>query len=199
MCVCVCFCVCVLGCSGVFRVKKYFGRSKFDRVTKEEKKPQKWPKFNLAQNRTSLKLPASPMGRPRSSKVGSRFRDPFLDSTDKEPGLEIPKPQTGFAGKSGEGEALSRIERKFRDVQLFPTIYDAQRSLLRSQSGPGAGLLHVPHPPLSSSPSATPSDEAHLPVWPPYRFLWPPPRSLGHARIWPNRIWPKPNLASLFS
>ena len=41
-----------------------------------------------------------------------------------------------------------------------------------------SGLFHVPHPPLSSTPSAAPSDEAHLLAWPPYRSLWPPPRIL---------------------
>ena len=39
------------------------------------------------------------------------------------------------------------------------------------------GLFHVSHPLFLPIPSAAPSDEAYLPVWPPYRFLWPPPRS----------------------
>ena len=50
------------------------------------------------------------------------------------------------------------------------------------QSCDPSGFFHVPHPPLSSTPSAAPSDKAHLLVWPPYRFLWPPTRSLCSSR-----------------
>ena len=71
-----------------------------------------------------------------SSKVGSRFRDPFLDSTDgKEPGLlEIPKTTNRVV--RARGIISNRVGNS--ETQLFRTINDAQRALLRSQSGPGA-------------------------------------------------------------
>ena len=56
-------------------------------------------------------------------------RPPPRDPEDHEPGVRW------------QHEASSRIEREFRDVQLFPTINDAQRALLRSQSGLGAGMF----------------------------------------------------------
>ena len=65
-------------------------------------------------------------------------------------------------------EASSRIELEFKYVVAHHAL----------QSCDPSGLLHVPYPLLSSTPSAAPSDEAHLPVLPPYGFLWPPPRSV---------------------
>ena len=59
-------------------------------------------------------------------------RPPPRDPEDDEPGSQ----RQGW-----QHEASSRIEREFRDAQLFPTINDAQRALLRSQSGPGAGVF----------------------------------------------------------
>ena len=38
-------------------------------------------------------------------------------------------------------EALSRMEREFRDAQFFPAFSDAQRTHLRSKSGLGAGMF----------------------------------------------------------
>ena len=49
----------------------------------------------------------------------------------------------------GRGIVSNRVG-EFRDVQLFPTINDAQRALLQSQSGPGAGSC-APHLPRLDS------------------------------------------------
>ena len=129
------------------------------------------------------------MRRPRSLKVGwgPRFRDPFLESTDGRSPASASRSRRPRTGQPEARVAARGIERKFRDVQLFPTINDASGPL-RSQSGPGASmflrttLCNPVHPPLPSTPSAAPSDEAHLPLLPPHRFLWPPPRSLCSVR-----------------
>ena len=61
-------------------------------------------------------------------------RPPPRDPEDDEPGSQW---------QGWQHEASSRIEREFRDAQLFPTINDAQRALLRSQSGPGAAVTRL--------------------------------------------------------
>ena len=74
-------------------------------------------------------------------------RPPPRDPEDHEPGSQ----------RQGWHEASSRVEREFRDEQLFPAISDTHRALLRSQSGPGAGmfLCTTPYNPLTRLDSFT--------------------------------------------
>ena len=72
-------------------------------------------------------------------------------SLDGIQGFEIPSggllahdPEDHERGSQRQGwqhEAPSRVELEFRDVQFFPAISDTHRALLRSQSGPGAGMF----------------------------------------------------------
>ena len=57
---------------------------------------------------------------------------------DHEPGC----PRQGW-----QHEASSRVEQDFRALDLFPRLSDTQKTMLRSQSGPGAGAF------LSTAPS----------------------------------------------
>ena len=115
-------------------------------------------------------------------------RPPPRDPEDDEPGSQW---------QGWQHEASSRIEREFRDAQLFPTINDAQRALLRSQSGPGAGMFlrTTPCNPVTRLDSFTfrillcrrlrlplPLTKHFCRCGPPYRFLWPPLRSLCSVR-----------------
>ena len=138
---------------------------------------------------------ASPMR--RSSKVGwgPRFRDPFLESTYGRSPASTSRSWRRRTGKSEARVAARGIISNRAGIQRRAVVPNHQwcpagpsavpewsgcRYVLvhhALQSCDPSGLLHVPHPPLSSTPFAAPFDEALLPV-PPYRFLWPPPRSL---------------------
>ena len=80
-------------------------------------------------------------------------------------------------------EAASRVERQFRDEDLFGRLAESERALVRSQSGPGSGVALSPHPysfPFVSrfvAPTTPPSTlplPAFVPIWPPTRLVWPP-------------------------
>ena len=103
------------------------------------------------------------------------------------------KPQTGWLeGKVGSTRHRLESVGEFRDVQLFPTIDDAQRALLQSQSGPGAGSC-APH--LARLDSFTFRTLFCRPLRLPLPltkhicrcgrrtdFKWPPPRNLCSVR-----------------
>ena len=72
----------------------------------------------------------------RSLAAGAR--PPLRDPEDHEPGC----PRQGW-----QHEASSRVEQDFRALDLFPRLSDTQKTMLRSQSGPGAGAF------LSTTPS----------------------------------------------
>ena len=63
---------------------------------------------------------------------------PPRDPEDHEPG----SPRQGW-----QHEASSRVEQQFRALDLFPRLTDTEKTMLRSQSGPGAGAF------LSTTPS----------------------------------------------
>ena len=72
----------------------------------------------------------------RSLAAGAR--PPPRDPEDHEP---------GSPWQEWQHEASSRVEQDFRALALFPRLTDTQRTMLRSQSGPGAGAF------LSTTPS----------------------------------------------
>ena len=49
-----------------------------------------------------------------------------------------------------EHEAVSRVERFFRDTVLFPQIFEQARALVRSQVDPLQGELWQQHPRVDS-------------------------------------------------
>ena len=115
---------------------------------------------------------------------------------------ELREPEDFEPGTTRDGwqhEAASRVEKCFREANLFPRMGEARKVLTRSQGGPGAGLVlstcpvdrlttftpasvqgdHLPSLPPSSAPH-----RAQLQVWPTTTLLWPPPsRSVGGARM----------------
>ena len=85
-----------------------------------------------------LRVLKSPRG--RLSRMGLRPRP--HDPEDREPG--------GFQ-HGWQHEAASRVERHFRDRNLMPRLAEHEMALLRSQSGPYAGMAlsvarEFPHP-----------------------------------------------------
>ena len=64
-------------------------------------------------------------------------RPPFHDVDDQEPGV---------VRHGWQHEAVSRVERHFRERQLMPPLADHERALLRSQSGPFAGVAFCEAP-----------------------------------------------------
>ena len=55
--------------------------------------------------------------------------------------------EPGTAGHGWQHEASSRVEREHRERWIMPRLADSEKAMLRSQSGPGAGLA------LSATPS----------------------------------------------
>ena len=98
-------------------------------------------------------------------------------------------------------EAASRVEQ-FRTEVLFPQMSAQQRAMLRSQSGPVAGVPFstAPSSPLTRTepalfaPAALPVssftlDRSQLSVWPSPPHFWPPPDSLLTVRgVGPARV-----------
>ena len=76
---------------------------------------------------------------PSWSALASGLRPLPRNPEDHEPGC----PTQGW-----QHEAASRVERQFRSAVLFPSLCDSDRALMRSQSGPGAGVA------LSATPSS---------------------------------------------
>ena len=72
----------------------------------------------------------------RSLAAGAR--PPPRDPEDHEPGC----PRQGW-----QHEASSRVEQHFRALDLLPRLTDTEKTMLRSQSGPGAGAF------LSTTPA----------------------------------------------
>ena len=70
--------------------------------------------------------------------LAAGVRPPPRDPEDHEPG----SPRQGW-----QHEASSRVEQQFRGLDLFPRLTDTEKTMLRSQSGPGAGAF------LSTTPS----------------------------------------------
>ena len=70
--------------------------------------------------------------------LAAGVRPPPRDPEDHEP---------GSSRQGWQHEASSRVEQQFRALDLFPRITDTEKTMLRSQSGPGAGAF------LSSTPS----------------------------------------------
>ena len=119
----------------------------------------------------------------RSLAAGAR--PPPRDLEDHEPG----SPRQGW-----QHEASSRVEQDFRALALFPRLTDTQKTMLRSQSGPGGGAFLSTTPsnpltridsfafrtvtPLSQTSPCHSSVNAHTPVWPHHRSPWPPPCSM---------------------
>ena len=83
-------------------------------------------------------------------------------------------------------EAANRVERQFRTTSVSPLLSPSRRAMLRSKSGPAAGVVlcftpssldafparFVPCPSAALCSSLT-FDFAQLPVW-----FWPPPGSV---------------------
>ena len=76
---------------------------------------------------------------PSWSALAAGLRPLPRNPEDHEPGC----PRQGW-----QHEAASRVERQFRSAVLFPSFCDSDRALMRSQSGPGAGVA------LSATPSS---------------------------------------------
>ena len=76
---------------------------------------------------------------PSWSALAAGLRPLPRNPEDHEPGC----PRQGW-----QHEAASRVERQFRSAVLFPSLCDSDRALMRSQSGPGAGVA------LSATPSS---------------------------------------------
>ena len=104
-------------------------------------------------------------------------RPPPRDPEDHEPG--------GTRG-GWQHEAASRVERNFRDRRLMPVMSRSEQALLRSQSGPFAGMALsertvqdqpavVPCPAASATPSPSPSLFTCV-------SMWPFAQLLGHHR-----------------
>ena len=99
------------------------------------------------------------------------FAPPSWHALAAEPQPE-PQPEEFEIRSQGgwQHEAASRVDRVFRDVDLFSRLDDSAIAMLRSQGGPGAGLA------VSTCPTCRitrmgfpPNDRAQLPVWPPTR------------------------------
>ena len=106
--------------------------------------------------------------------------------------FELWDPQRGW-----QHEAASRIEAWWLDEFVFPRMEEFARALVRSQGGVRrrSGVESVPQlqshpvgtatiqgPPLAPSPIAPSFVRAFMPVWPPTRSVWPPPRCLCTGR-----------------
>ena len=97
----------------------------------------------------------------------------------------------------GNSEASSRVEREFRRSSVLNRMSGGDRALLRSQSGPVAGVSLVLNPlftvdtdgarsvqgvaSAASCPPVAPC-KPYLPVWPSTRRLGPPPCSV--REVW---------------
>ena len=132
---------------------------------------------------------------PSWSALARGVRPPPRGPEDFEPGAQW----SGW-----QHEASSRMEQDFRVTQHFPLLSDSELALMRSQSGPGAGVaLHTT--PCNMQTRIEPQlfrvlllrrlrlplpfFSAQQPVWPFTRRPWPPPcslfqsRNLGKARV----------------
>ena len=74
---------------------------------------------------------------PQWSDLAAGFRPENREPEDHEP---------GSTHEGWQHEASSRVEQHFRATRLFPHMNPAERALLRSQSGPGAGVPFLTSP-----------------------------------------------------
>ena len=115
---------------------------------------------------------------PSWSAVTAGQRPPIMEVEDREPGV----PQQGW-----QHAAAIRIKSSFRTEILMPRMSPVEQALLRSQSGPCAGVAFsvCPSSPLTRVDSALfrvlLQRRLHLPLLsfvPATRSFWPSPRSM---------------------
>ena len=87
---------------------------------------------------TSASAAARSLDIPSWRSLAAGARPPPRDPEDNEPGC----PRQGW-----QHEASSRVEQHFRALDLLPRLTDTEKTMLRSQSGPGAGAF------LSTTPA----------------------------------------------
>ena len=93
---------------------------------------QDGPPSLMAASRVAVELRGvSGFDPPSWHNLANGARPPFHDLDDQEPGV---------VRHGWQHEAASRVERDVRERRLMPRLADHERALLRSQSGPFAGL-----------------------------------------------------------